>query len=283
VFFLLPNEEKCHRSRVQQETAGYKKSFWIWLEYSGAVSDVSRNPVRSSGEPSDDLPPARPLPFAADGTSFAVIIEVPSEREFLPAQNAIDLISRVHGDGRLPRIGFRVDPDSSDDELAAYVYNETTGKPLYFGLHPDMNYREFEAVHEVGHFLDHWGMGVQGAFSSLTGDPLLEGWRKAIAETQAVQNLEALQGLDYSMVGTRVRPVKHDLLSYYLNPKEIFARSYTQYIAISSGDTGLLHSLGKRIPSRARPMLYHEHWQSDDFEPVAKAFDTLFRGLGWLR
>jgi hypothetical protein len=251
------------------------------------VSDLDRDLVRSSGRDSEDLPedvpPARALPFSVDGTSLAIIIEVPPEREFLPAQQAIDLISRVHGDGRLPGIGFRVDPDSGDDELAAYVYARGTGKPLYFGLHPDMDYDEFAVVHEVGHFLDHWGMGIQGEFSSLNGDPLLEGWHKAIAETQAARNLEALCGEDFTMVGTRVKPVDQSLLSYCLNPKELFARSYAQYIAISSGDAGLLRSLSERIPSRANPMLYHEHWQSDDFEPVAKEFDVLFRGLGWLR
>jgi hypothetical protein len=248
-----------------------------------SVSDVSRNPVRSSGEPSEDLPPARPLPFSADGTSLSIIIEVPPEPEFLPARHAIDLISRVHGDGRLPGIGFRVDLDSGDEEMAAYVYDTDTGRALYFGLHPDMDYGEFEAVHEVGHFLDHWGIGAQGRFASLNGDPLFEGWRKAISETQAVRNLEALRGEDFTMVGTRVKSVDQGLLRYYLNPKELFARSYAQYIAISSGDTGLLRSLSERIPSRANPLVYNEHWKSDDFEPVATEFDLLFRGLGWLR
>jgi hypothetical protein len=247
------------------------------------VSDVNRDPVRSSDQQPEDVLPARPLPFSAEGRSIATIIEVPREREFLPAQNAIDLISRVHGDGRLPGIGFRVDPDSGYDELAAYVSDPDTGRALYFGLHPDLDYDEFAVVHEVGHLLDHWGIGAQGAFSSLTGDPLLEGWRKAISETQAIRNLEALRGVDFTMVGTRVADVDQSALDYYLNPKEMFARSYAQYIAISSGDIGLLRSLSKRIPSRSNPLVYDDHWQSDDFEPVAKEFDVLFRGLGWLR
>jgi hypothetical protein len=251
------------------------------------VSDLNRNFVRSSGGESnnlpEDLPPARALPFSADGTSLALIIEVPEDREFRPAQNAIDLISRVHGDGRLPGIGFRVDWELGDDELAAYVSNTDTGQALFFGLHPNMDYDEFAVVHEVGHFLDHWGIGIQSEFATLTGDPLLEGWRKAIYETQAVRSLEALRGEDFAMVGTQVKSVSQSLLRYYLNPKEVFARSYAQYIAISSGDIGMLRSLSERIPSRTNPMLYDEHWQSNDFELVAEEFDVLFRGLGWLR
>lgn len=73
-------------------------------------------------------------------------------------------------------------------------------------------------------------------------------------------------------------PVDRDRLEYLLNPEEVLARSYSQWIALRSGSSLLRQQLDVR---RRSP--YPEHWDDDDFEQIAEAFDALFESRGWKR
>jgi hypothetical protein len=61
---------------------------------------------------------------------------------------------------------------------------------------------------------------------------------------------------------------------------ELWARSYSQYIATRSGDPDLLKGIDmQRDPGR----LYKDfHWSDEDFAPIAAAIDAMFKKLGWI-
>jgi hypothetical protein len=101
-------------------------------------------------------------------------------------------------------------------------------------------------------------------------------WRRVVARSQAIQDLVGMT-VDRSL---RVH-VEH--VADLLDPVEIWARSYSQYIALRSRSPELLASLdGFRM--RAPTALYYpQQWEDDDFEPIDEAIERLFRRLGWRR
>ena len=71
------------------------------------------------------------------------------------------------------------------------------------------------------------------------------------------------------------------LVAYLLRPTEMFARSYSQFIAERAGSSELLKELGG-VRSRPIEVLYPEQWNETDFRPIAEEFVALFRKRGWM-
>jgi len=71
------------------------------------------------------------------------------------------------------------------------------------------------------------------------------------------------------------------MLEYYFSSEEIWARSYSQYIAVKSQNRLLLDQLSaeRNIP------VYGDciQWDDEDFAPIAAAIDELFMEMGWLQ
>lgn len=143
-------------------------------------------------------------------------------------------------------------------------------------------------AHEWGHYLDRRGFGVDDiarSFGStaryrssaagvkgLTG-PEAEAWAKW---WDAVNGSRAIQGIKALRAGA--------LRSYYLTPTEMFARSYSQWIAVRSGSAAMRANVRARIewkgPGLANDFYRLGQWEDDDFEPIAEALDAIFRAAG---
>ena len=68
---------------------------------------------------------------------------------------------------------------------------------------------------------------------------------------------------------------------YLLNPRELFARAYAQFIALASGDAILAKHLNDLRSSR-RGTVYHDVWRDEDFADVTTEFVSLFERRRWL-
>jgi hypothetical protein len=68
--------------------------------------------------------------------------------------------------------------------------------------------------------------------------------------------------------------------NYVLDPIELWAMSYAQWIALRSGDPDLAAQLHDQQQKHAT---YSMAWPNEDFEPIAEAMDEVFRSIGWLR
>src|SRR5207248_2525079 len=101
-------------------------------------------------------------------------------------------------------------------------------------------------------------------------------WRRVVARSQAIQDLVGMS-VDRS---PRVH-VEH--VADLLDPVEIWARSYSQYITLRSQRPELLASLEAFRTRAPLAMYYPQQWEDDDFEPIDEAIDRLFRRLGWRR
>lgn len=129
--------------------------------------------------------------------------------------------------------------------------------------------------------------------SSDVSNKALEEWRQAVANSRAVQTMKGWQDEIRTRRGGPPAPgvpakLDYDHLRYLLQTHEVFARSYSQYIAVRSNDAAGLKELAK-LQAEGKPgsqgvfPAYPRQWEDDDFEPIAKAFDRLFDSLGWRR
>ena len=103
----------------------------------------------------------------------------------------------------------------------------------------------------------------------------LRGWLNAVQSTPTYQRLQGLTGAaGYGWA----RP---SMVNYLLSKHELWARSYSQYIAVKSQDPQALAELRKLQTQSASTHGYPTQWSDEEFKPIEAAFDALFEALGW--
>ena len=188
----------------------------------------------------------------------------------------------------LPTIPVRSVSAVHDGGEGAYV-RQSDGTPLRVEISADAEYPQLTTVHEFAHYLDDCGFGVRTGWAS-EEDPEMEPLRQAWQKTEAVRLLHI--GLETGRMtaflpggGTTVFPLMpedRDSCRYYLQGRELFARSYAQYVASKSDNRVLYRQLLQRRES-VEGRFYHAQWTESDFYTVSRAFDELFGRLKWLR
>lgn len=194
----------------------------------------------------------------------------------------MDTIDKVHDDGNLPKIPIK--RNASRKTYGSY-YHLTGGGPTKITISQYGDHKELTAAHEIGHFLDHQGIGKKHQFSS-KNDDIFEGWRKAVLSSDAIRTLKKVErGPSIADVGEGNRwLVNKPYVRYLLKTHEIWARSYAQYIALR-GDHGGLKTQIKALQDNqlTSKVSMPSQWDDDDFEPIAREIDKLFKGLGWIK
>lgn len=182
--------------------------------------------------------------------------------------NVLSIIDSVHGDG--PLVEIPVGHSPGENALGAFSYSAGKASridyrhksPGKYKLHPELT-----LAHEIGHWLDKAGKGLTTWITDdLSGD--LKDWWEAAQQSEAIKQLAAMP---------QRSPRQRERRRYYLNPKEIWARSYSQFIAEESGDAAMLGQVAK---IRGEP-LPDRQWQEADFAPVRKAMRELFIKWQW--
>jgi len=124
-------------------------------------------------------------------------------------------------------------------------------------------------VHEVAHYLDAHGFGDQDTaeLASENGDVFAQ-WRTAVRASAYYSDVDRK-----CVVSVSQRQMEVSRYEYLLSDRELFARSYMQWIALRSQDEVLLAQVneGRRegIPTQ---------WADDDFASIAAALDELIDG-----
>jgi hypothetical protein len=78
--------------------------------------------------------------------------------------------------------------------------------------------------------------------------------------------------------------VQQSIENYHimLRPRELFARAYSQYIALRSQNQKMMTQVNEGL-TWAKHGGTPNYWEWEDFQPVAEAFDNLFRSKRWLK
>lgn len=175
----------------------------------------------------------------------------------------------MHGDGVLPTIP--VNYTTSKKKLGTYWHMKVSHNAHSIDVSRAGSHPELTIIHEVGHFLDHQAIGKKKFASEDTKHTAFDEWRAAIAASRAHGELQAL-------LSNPLASQKHT--NYMLEGRELWARSYAQYIAVRSQSPVLLKQLDA-VRNRGTGVYYPKQWDDQDFEPIAKAIDELLLNLGW--
>jgi hypothetical protein len=189
---------------------------------------------------------------------------------------AVRSINQVHGDGVLPLVPILL----RTGLMARGSFAERGGTPISIVIRAESRHRGFALVHEVGHLLDFAGIGTAGRYASESNHPSLAVWKQAVFRSDAVQRLIHLVGEVASLLPVAESARVFDAREF-LEPAELWARSYAQYVALQSGDSNLIAALtAARTPNPAMEY-YPTQWSDEDFLPIGGAIEDLFRRIGW--
>ena len=134
-------------------------------------------------------------------------------------------------------------------------------------------YPEFSFIHETGHAHDFLVLpdvigsdAITGTIGSAFGSTPMDDFWDAIDNSEAIKKLKRLKGSDPGA------------MEYLLDVREIYARSYSQYVVEKSGSK----LLKKQLADTLEFDFYPEQWTAKDFAPIKKALDKLYRDAGLL-
>lgn len=234
-------------------------------------------PPISEPIPVAPVPEPAPQPLAPDPVPVAATVPVSRAIDLKTSEpgvaRALEVIDRVHGDGRLPRIPIETWQVMPQGVLGAYH----TVEPFWIKIRSYGNDFVNTTIHEIGHFLDQHGLGdgviEASEMASRRGiGPLAKWWEAASRSEAIVEKMEILDRVRELRITDVVK-----VLEYQLDPAEIWARSYNQYVARRSGETDVIANLkqGKR------DILGVEQWTSEDFQEIETAIDEVMRSLDW--
>lgn len=204
------------------------------------------------------------------------------------ARQGIGAIDKVHSSPDMPPIMVRT--EGMLGEEGQYMTNPINGKPFGIKLTTHPSPYALNAVHEMGHYLDHaaLGSGQADGFASTAyakdGTELTPGIGKvmdAIDSSKAGKEISNMANLKGKYA--KGKAPERGWTSYLDQPEEKFARAYSQYIAERSNDPQLQTDLdvARKLQKKTQYKV-PEQWAERDFKPIASAFDDMLRGQGWL-
>lgn len=277
------------------------------------VATITKMPV---GIPAAKV--ADPTLIGPKGTKVGPKLAIPNSPQYAEVQAAMNVIDTVHGDGPLNPIKFSPDSGKNFGQLTSMDGRGTTTLAVgYAGrtAHPRMT-----TWHETGHWLDFMSLGKGGAvhpgtqetiryiskkagrYAAIVTDvvptkapspvpghtgiadwttedkknPLVAEWRKAVNASAAIAKIK-----EFKAPGQPYGIKKH--AKYLLEGKEMFARSYAQWIATRSNDPVGMAELRKyQAPDPGQHEIGRSRqWSDEDFKPIGEALDRLFEKQGW--
>lgn len=209
--------------------------------------------------------------------SLLKVSEGPLTPQLLATLRAVDT---VHGDGNVGSVS--IDHGGISPHLGMFF----PGSPPRIAIKVKQPEPGLTLLHEVGHLLDNTGIERGMGWRSLADDSRLAGWWQAVTNSDLYARFIELSGQDRARVpkawgtGYEYGTVEQSKVKDRLDPRELFARSYAQYIVAESGDPLLRKELDHARAGR-EAILHPEQWPDDDFEPIRVELDLLIRSLGW--
>jgi hypothetical protein len=196
------------------------------------------------------------------------------------------LVERVHG---VRNLVVELDVCSLNRNTeAAYAAAHIAGQKsgvIFYNSRKSVSCAAF--LEEFGHALDHQAFNDRLDWASETGDSDIEEVIRAIRASPTFQRVRGYRlgmTIDLRQLDKTARETitNGKTLEYEQRIEEWFARAYVQFIAISSGDESLLQELATLRTSEMFELLYPYAWPDEEFEPIARGMERVFRRKGWI-
>jgi hypothetical protein len=191
---------------------------------------------------------------------------------------SLDAIDRVHSLGTYNgvRVNAALDDELYKQKLYGYYWGRATPE---LRIDPNGPFPKGTFVHETGHALDSLLFGRDGKRGTdLRADGPLWEVTLEMVRSQSYRNLQNVgQGFNS---GVSADEFAHS--RYLQQHNELWARAYTQYIAVKSNDPDLMRELAA-IRSSGATIVRDSYWSDEDFEGIKNAMDALFSSTGMLK
>ncbi len=248
--------------------------------------DLTANKVSARNTKNTVLPKARPAARAPTGEPISASLTVPDDARHKSVRDVLRLIDSVHGDGDL--MALNISTKSLPKTVLGGYIQRGDGSPGGIVFNSKFDIAKYTVVEEIGHMLDHQVLAFGQYWASGREDSYTREVLQAIRASPTYKQMAGYQ------LGQRVNLVVNGEPAYriiadgaklneYRDPKELFARAYVQYIAITTGDTELLSEIAQLRSTSNYEMVYNLSWQDDEFEPIAQAIEKMLRELRWTR
>jgi hypothetical protein len=218
--------------------------------------------------------------------SIGRALDVPAGVLYDEVREVIAAIDRVHGVRALPRIPIRLVRGMI--RFGRFNYDRQEGRPISIVVRLNQPFRRLTILHEIGHFLDLCAFGDGVDFGTLI-NPTLGAWNATITSSRSYREATELLRQGVALVETEdgrhvevtLTADELDSLRPLVQPEELWARSYAQYV-VTHADHRLLDAELHAIRLRQRGEVYYPiQWDDDDFVTIGNMFDELLISLGW--
>jgi len=183
-------------------------------------------------------------------------------------------VDAVHTATNLKQVAVEMTPFVLGAAFNAY----TATVPYTIELNPKGSHVELSLIHEVGHFLG-WQAIPKSGFGqrSFQSDPLFAAWLQAVRESQNVNRLLDLRDAEAEESSVQ------KAANYLLDEQELWARSYSQYVAVKMLSPALSQQIAAENKVIAGRIQFSPYWDTADFHAVQSEIDKIFQTLSWVK
>jgi len=186
---------------------------------------------------------------------------------------AIEAVESVHKFPKLPICP--VIQTRRRTEQGAYYFRGRPNTPIRIEISKFAQYPNLTLIHEIGHLLDTLVLNPlkadYGSEYDFTFDQLITEWNRTLSPMRRLLRSVRL-------------PADRTLLHSLMRPRELWARSYTQWLVRRSGNSQLAEQLdaareaGTYIANR-KVLL---QWEDPEFKSIMTLVDELMNGANLL-
>jgi len=207
---------------------------------------------------------------------FFSTIEKPVKKVF---NYSIDKIDSVHK-SEIDFLNIAVKENNDRHVRGALLYDVDTGVPYCLELTRQNGEKPITIFHEIGHLIDLVGVGTMGQFESENSKGIFSRLLELSKGTPEVRRLNNLLISGVIQYGGLSLPLPHRTritIEYLIEPREIVARSYAQYIVEKSKS----QKLHKMFQNRRNDSKFGEQWSTQNFAPLLLEWDNILNSIGW--
>lgn len=198
-----------------------------------------------------------------------------SDGLFTKDKELIDVIAnidKVHSDGLLSGIPIKKASRIKDNAEGLFSFRFAEKRSLQITIKNKPN-KSLTTYHEIGHYLDFEALASKGTFASTVDNHPVNELVGSLMQTETMKNLKTFILEKYKNQVSVNKLLSH--VQYLKDPREVFARAYSQYIAVKSGDQVALRD--------CRVFEGYHQFTKEEETLIVSLFDNLFKKLGWLK
>lgn len=244
---------------------------------------VPENIKAMLGKKPEPVPAALPVPTLTGKPAGVPVsshfnqIDASIQKQVTTSLSSID---NVHGDGKLENIPIQ---KVSRGSAQGTFYRTYFGQPLKITLNSKATSPELTFAHEMGHYLDLHAIGKPGRMESDYPDAINKSVIDALKQTPTIKNIQSILSKGLLTIDgktIKVSSAYKSHLRYLLEPREMFARAYAQFVAKRSGGV-MEEQLKKRQAEDVKATVSYQ-FSDEEFNSIDLEFEKLFKDLGWI-